>query len=108
MCSKATPFVDFVSKKYANHYRRWLKRLNSWARGQLGYVTADVFHLWNGSDKNRQYRDRIDRLSGYDPDTDMAPNPRSGLPEWTEAARKKKPAMIAAVEEYFTTRLEDQ
>jgi hypothetical protein len=100
--------VEAISIQYSDHYRSWAERIIAWSGGRLGYVTADLYHLWHGAFQNRQYGSRDQRLAGYDPATDMAPNPETGLMEWTAFARENKSAMIAAVAEYFTTRLEDQ
>ena len=106
--SELRPYMEAVSQQYSDHYQRWAARIREWSGGQLGYVTADAYHLWHGSNKNRQYFERVRRMTGYDPTTDIAPNPDTGLPEWSDAACEKKAAMIAAVEAYFATRREDE
>jgi hypothetical protein len=100
--------MEGASQQYSDSYRGWAQPFHAWCKGQLGYVTADCFHLWHGSIKNRQYTERHRRKAGYDPDMDMAPNPETGLPEWTDFARENKIALISGIEEYFTTRLEDE
>jgi hypothetical protein len=96
-----------VSRRYWDHYAEWAACVYRWCAGSMGYVEGSAFHLWHGSWENRRYDTRHLRLHGFDPYTDLAPNPISGVVEWTPSASASKPNLVHAVEEYFGTRLED-
>jgi hypothetical protein len=95
------------SRRYWDHYAAWADGVHRWCAGSMGYVEGDALHLWHGSWENRNYVERLVRLRGFDPYTDLAPNPSSGVVEWTPSAYASKPDLVHGVESYFGTRLED-
>lgn len=97
-----------VSPALLHHYRRWAAELHSWGRGKFGYTRGDAVHLWHGSRAKRRYRDRFDALRGFVPDADIEEIEPFGLQEWTDSARTMKPDLVAQVDEYFSTREEDE
>lgn len=95
---------------------RWCYRLNEpfrdhvleWALafGQhtVGFIRGGVRHLWHGDRKGRQYTSRHQLLAShdFDPAVDVRVGD-NGLLEWAS----DKPALHAAVKDYFTGRNED-
>lgn len=89
----------------------WRRDWLAWAadvyrdvNGRVGCVRGDVVHFWHGERKDRQYRERVRCLTdhGYDPRVDIR-RESSGLVAWAS----EKPAMHAAVRDYFVNRRED-
>jgi hypothetical protein len=93
-----------MSDRRAAHYRRWAGPVFEAVRGQVGFVDADVMHLWHGNLENRQVSERHRRLAefDFDPDHDVAPAPE-GVWRWSSS----KPAMHAFLRSYFEGRHED-
>ncbi|WP_218933622.1 hypothetical protein [Rubripirellula lacrimiformis] len=69
-----------------------------------GYLDADVYHLWHGDRKDRQYgeRNRILSENDFDPSADVRIND-AGILEWSS----DKPGLHEAVRRYFEGRRED-
>jgi len=71
-------------------------------QGRVGAIPGRAFHLWHGELKDRRYEARLGLLDGFDPYTDIAPDP-GGCWRWSS----DKPGLHAAVRRYFETRNED-
>jgi hypothetical protein len=91
------------SRQYG-HFLRWANRFYSIAQGRVGMVSGDIFNLWHGELRNRQYlpRHRILIAHDFDPDQDIAIDENGSL-RWNS----DKPALHQAVREYFHRRQED-
>jgi hypothetical protein len=77
---------------------------DSFGQHEVGFVPGEVHHLWHGDKENRQYADRHRILAehDFDPATDVRVGD-NGLLEWSS----DKPALHAAVREFFAARKED-
>jgi hypothetical protein len=86
------------------HARHWQTGVRRETRGHVGLVPGDVVHLYHGSLDKRGYatRRRILLDSDYDPARDVREG-ANGLLEWAT----DKPALHAAVRDYFASRCED-
>lgn len=106
----------FLSAARGSHYSFWKRCNPKWGESvrkwceafgehKVGFVPGDVRHLWHGSRKNRQLKERHQVLSDldYDPETDVRVG-ENGLLEWAS----DKPALHQAVRAYFENRSEDQ
>jgi hypothetical protein len=92
------------------YYRDWANLNYNQVRGSLAWVPGDVVHLYHGSRKNRQYveRYRIFHDHAYDPVHDVEIDSATGLLQWSNAARERKPDLVRRVAEYFERRREDE
>lgn len=70
----------------------------------VDYLPVDIFHLWHGTTKNRQYMQRHDiiTMNDYDPQKDI--KLVNNVYEWAS----EKPAMHEAINKYFYDRKEDE
>lgn len=56
-----------ISKGFSDNLvevERWVDRFSRFVRGQIGFVTGDLYHIWHGDIKNRQYLKRIKDFTG--------------------------------------------
>jgi hypothetical protein len=70
----------------------------------VGYLDADVLHLWHGDLANRGNGERHQRLASFafDPFADIAPD-LAGCWRWSSP----KPELHAYLRSYFASRKED-
>jgi hypothetical protein len=85
------------------HLARWADALHADVRGSVGHVEGRVLHLWHGHKEDRRYLDRLDLLAehAFDPERDLAIE--GGAWRWAS----DKPALHAALRDYFARRSED-
>jgi len=88
----------------ARHYRNWAQPFYASVKGEVGYVAADVYHLWHGSMIDRIYRERQTVLAalGFDAEEDVAKS-HTGAWRWNS----DKPALHKYLRDYFDARSED-
>jgi hypothetical protein len=98
------PFVDRHNEAMLQAFRNWGEPFYADVGGRVGFVEGSVLHLWHGCLGNRKYIERLDFLRNekFDPDRDIATGP-DGIWEWAT----DKPALHAAVRNYFDERQED-
>ena len=101
------PSVEGMSGGWWHHYSRWALAIHKWCSGIVDCIPSDAQHLWHGSKKNRQYLDRVSRLAGLDPYSDIEIDTVTGLPTWSSSAQRLKQDMVLSVEAYFKVRRED-
>jgi hypothetical protein len=89
---------------YAESTRKWARKFYDAVRGNLGFVSGSLLHLWHGRIADRRYYTLALRLRafGFDPDRHLQPGP-TGLWEWTDEAA----ALNDEYRRYFSTRRED-
>jgi len=110
MTCAAYGFLDEVihdhsmNERQREHYRAWAEPYAAAVRRAVGFVEAEVFHLWHGAMHNRRYRERHEglQLFQFDPSLDVAVG-GSGCWRWNS----NKPAMHQYVRDYFGARDED-
>jgi len=102
------PILASIAPSFLAHYREWAEQIKRWTEGSFGVITGEAIHLWHGSRSKRRYMERFQRLSTFDPYLDIIETQPFGLHEWTASALREKTAMIHAVEDYFTSREEDE
>lgn len=95
VCQKFNP-------PFSEHVRRWC---DAFGQHPVGFVPGAVKHLWHGDRKGRQYIARHQLLADhdFDPATDVRIGD-NGLLEWAS----NKPALHAAVRDFFINRREDE
>jgi hypothetical protein len=88
----------------AECYRRWATPFFAVAKGGLGFVPGDLYHLWHGDLSDRGYGDRYPGLSPFEfnPDKDISID-RQGAWKWSS----NKPDLHEYVASYFRSRKED-
>jgi hypothetical protein len=87
------------------HYHAWADRFASDVALRVGLVGGDLLHLWHGTLESRQHgvRHQAAEAHEFDPEKDIAVDPRTGLWRWATP----KPALHRAVAEFFRQRQED-
>ena len=86
----------------AEHYLAWARPFAATVRRRVGHIAGRIFHLWHGDLADRGYTRRHRLLADFDPFTDIALDDE-GAWRWSSA----KPALHAAVKDYFESRRED-
>ncbi|MCK6460163.1 MAG: hypothetical protein L6Q95_09755 [Planctomycetes bacterium] len=88
-----------------SHYLAWADGVAADVAGRVGLVEGDLLHLWHGTLEDRQHRVRhqVAEEHGFDPGTDIAVDPQTGLWRWATP----KHALHRAVAEFFRRRRED-
>jgi hypothetical protein len=91
-------------RAHSEHCLRWARHFHQGLREGIAHVPGALLHLWHGDFADRDYVGRHERLSSFrfDPESDLR-IAESGCWEWAS----HKPAMHAAVAEYFARRNED-
>ena len=94
----------FYTPEHLADIDKWSKAFYDDVRGNVSYVPGKVFHLWHGTQENRDYLNRYIAVKnqGYDPTTDLRIG-ESGCWEWAS----EKPELHRSVREYFTLRMEE-
>jgi len=94
-------FFKDINASFREHISRWCE---SFGQHPVGFISGVVKHLWHGDREGRQYTSRHQLLGSYnfDPAVDVRIG-ENGLLEWAS----DKPALHAAVREYFVNRNED-
>jgi hypothetical protein len=87
------------------HYHAWADEFATVVAGRVGLVEGDLLHLWHGTLEDRQHRVRhqVAEVHEFDPATDIAVDPQTGLWRWATP----KHALHRAVAEFFRQRRED-
>lgn len=72
------------NRSYRGHFGRWAQQVAHITGGHIGFVDAELKHLWHGSPDKRRYRQRDIELTDslFDPDADLIKNDM-GCWEWT-------------------------
>jgi hypothetical protein len=93
-----------MTNRSARHYLDWAGPVRDAVAGQVGFLDAEILHLWHGDARNRQYHERYQTLSefDFDPFVDIGPD-AAGCWRWSS----NKPEMHAWVRSYFDFRRED-
>jgi len=104
----ARPWDNTLPEKWSQQIAEWATPIAAAIGGAIGYLPADVMHLYHGSSANRKYRQRWIELlgSGFDRDTDIEID-ANGLWSWTETAIATKPHVVELLASYFAGRRED-
>jgi len=94
--------ANHMQGRRVEHYLAWARPYHETIQGRVGAIPGRAFHLWHGDLKDRRYEERFQLLDGFDPYTDIAPDPGGGW-RWSS----DKPGLHAAVRRYFEMRNED-
>ena len=109
MCAATNCFDQLAERHYMNDLQ--ISRYTAWARpfyeavsAEVGYLNADIFHMWHGDVADRATRSRHEGLQRFqfDPFHDIAIS-QNGCWRWNT----DKPAMHDYVRGYFSSRRED-
>jgi hypothetical protein len=97
---KASP----VNTPHHTHFRAWGERFYADVQGHVTFTPGIVLHMWHGTTANRRYGERRRILvdNAFSPADDIRLN-AMGCWEWNS----EKPALHAAVKQYFYLRNED-
>ena len=93
-----------VNNRQRQHFQAWAKPFYAAVRGNVGYISGKLYHLWHGDKKDRNYLTRYEgfRQFNFDPFEDIAVS-AAGDWQWNS----DKPAMHEYLRQYFALRNED-
>jgi hypothetical protein len=95
---------NICAPRQRGHVLDWMQSFYAQVRGSVGWVEGNLFHLWHGSFKNRNYLMRHQEVlaADYDPLEDIALDD-GGCWRWAT----NKPLLHSAVARYFIERKEE-
>ena len=85
--------------------REWQRGASAVIDGDVTYVQGEVFHLWHGPRRNRNYDRRGALIQDFDPKRHLEPGDETSMWRWTEEA--KRIGLDARCLAYFKQRRED-
>jgi hypothetical protein len=93
-----------MSEPAQQHYANWAKPFYDGARAQVGFLDAEIYHLWHGDTRLRTTRMRHEGLQRFqfDPLTDLTLD-ENGSWRWNSEKHK----MHEYIRDYFASRRED-
>lgn len=93
-----------MSPAHREWHMKWVDAVHQEVCRSLNYIPGHVHHLWHGFRSDRNYVDRFQVLSNFDPARDLIRD-ENGLWAWSDQA---DPAMVQAVSQHFQNRAEDK
>jgi len=91
-----------LNEPRAESYLQWGMPFHRTVASKVGCVPGEIYHLWHGDAKNRNYRDRFKVLADFNPDADVYVGD-NGAWHWT----KPKSALADQLKAHFVNRRED-
>jgi hypothetical protein len=86
------------SKSYLN----WGRPFHRTVANKVGYISGEIYHLWHGDTKNRNYKDRFKILANFNPQADVYIGD-NGVWHWT----KPNTTLAEQLRAHFLNRRED-
>ncbi len=84
------------------YYLKWAERFYQLVDNKVGYIPGEIYHLWHGDKKNRNYRDRFKILADFNPQVDVYIGD-NGAWHWTTS----NTALAEQLRAHFLNRRED-
>ena len=93
-----------MNEQHRKHYLDWGRPFQHMVGGAVGVAEGNIFHLWHGEVRDRQFRERYPGLSTFqfDPYEDIIKEDGGPL-RWNTT----KYEMHEYVREFFSSRRED-
>ena len=63
--------LHFLNEPRAKSYLQWGMPFHQTVASKVGYVPGEIYHLWHGDAKNRNYRGRFKILADFNPAADV-------------------------------------
>jgi hypothetical protein len=103
-CFERLMDIHLMNEHQRCRYISWAEPYYDSVQGKMGFLDADIFHLWHGDYTPRKVRARFEGLKGFEfsPQTDIAIDV-NGSWRWNT----DKHEMHEYVRRYFASRLED-
>lgn len=103
-CFDAVINAHFMNERQRERYMTWARPFYETVREEVGYLDAQIYHMWHGDYYSRQRAGRHEGLQQFqfDPFTDIAKDV-NGCWRWAT----EKPEMHAYVRGYFSSRDEE-
>jgi hypothetical protein len=83
-------------------YLKWGRPFHRKVANKVGHISGEIYHLWHGDTKNRNYRDRFRVLADFNPQADVYIGD-NGVWHWT----KPNTALAEQLRAHFVNRRED-
>jgi len=103
-CFDAVMKAHYMNERQRDRYMGWAKPFYETVRGEVGYLDAQIYHLWHGDYRNRRRAGRHEGLQQFqfDPFTDIAKD-TNGCWRWAT----EKAEMHDYIRGYLSSRGED-
>jgi hypothetical protein len=91
-----------LNRSRSESYLKWAAPFHEAVDNKVGYITGEIYHLWHGDTRNRNYKDRFRILADFDPQADVYVGDNGAL-HWT----KPGAALADQLRAHFLNRRED-
>jgi len=91
-----------LNEPRSESYLKWGRPFHQTVANKVGYIPGDIYHLWHGDMKDRNYKDRFKILADFNPKTDVYIGD-NGVWHWT----KPDTALAEQLMAHFRNRRED-
>jgi hypothetical protein len=91
-----------LNKPRSKSYLKWGRPFHRTVANKVGYISGEIYHLWHGDTKNRNYKDRFKILANFNPQADVYIGD-NGVWHWT----KPNTALAEQLRAHFLNRRED-
>jgi hypothetical protein len=91
-----------LNEHRSESYLKWARPLHRTVANKVGYISGEIYHLWHGDTKNRNYKDRFKILANFNPQADVYIGD-NGVWHWT----KPNTALAEQLRSHFLNRRED-
>ena len=91
-----------LNRSRSESYLKWAEPFHQTVDNKVAYISGEIYHLWHGDTKNRNYKDRFKILANFDPQADVYIGDNGAL-HWT----KPNTALADQLRAHFLNRRED-
>jgi hypothetical protein len=91
-----------LNRSRRESYLKWAAPFHEAVANKVGYVSGEIYHLWHGETKNRNYKHRFKILADFDPQVDVYIGDNGAL-HWTKPGAPLADQLTA----HFLNRRED-
>jgi predicted glycosyltransferase involved in capsule biosynthesis len=91
-----------VNRPRSDSYLKWARPFHRTVANKVGYISGEIYHLWHGDTKNRNYKDRFKILANFNPQADVYIGD-NGVWHWT----KPNTTLAEQLRAHFLNRRED-
>jgi len=91
-----------LNRSRSESYLEWAAPFHETVDSKVGNLAGEIYHLWHGDTKNRNYKDRFKILADFDPQADVYIGDNGAL-HWT----KPSTALADQLRAHFLNRRED-
>ena len=91
-----------LNESRSDSYLKWGEPFHRTVANKVGFISGEIYHLWHGDTKNRNYKDRFKILADFNPQADVYIG-ENGVWHWT----KPNTSLADQLRAHFLNRRED-